>query len=266
MPALSAPNSITGEEILSVIILVISILSALGAAWIIISFILIPSLRTFRHQLILGLGISDFLMALNFIVSTSMNISGRKIWSEPLQGFCSFNSFMTQVFVIQTDYWVLNIAICTYSILVNHRRFFDTMQSHPLIVCLWPWVLSTTWAVLGLVLVGYQNIGAWCWFASDRTRLLVNFVPRWIIVFVIIALYLRLSYILLRTQRLLESSEHDTTIILSGYRIGRQNNSEHTDVQSGSYAHTSESKMATATVQRHPQSSKLKKVSAETPV
>ncbi|OKP09902.1 hypothetical protein PENSUB_4708 [Penicillium subrubescens] len=136
-----------------------------------------------------------------------MNISGRKIWSEPLQGFCSFNSFMTQVFVIQR-----------------------------------------------------------CWFASDRTRLLVNFVPRWIIVFVIIALYLRLSYILLRTQRLLESSEHDTTIILSGYRIGRQNNSEHTDVQSGSYAHTSESKMATATVQRHPQSSKLKKVSAETPV
>jgi hypothetical protein len=83
-------------------------------------------------------------------------------------------------------------------------------------------------------------------------------------VFVIIALYLRLSYILLRTQRLLESSEDDTTIILSGYRIFRQNNSEHTDVQSGSYAHTSESKTATPTVQRLPQSSKLKKVSTDT--
>ncbi len=83
--------------------------------------------------------------------------------------------------------------------------------------------------------------------------------------FVIIALYLRLSYILLRTQRLLESSEDDTTIILSGYRIGRQNHSEHTDVQSGSYAHTSESKTASSTARRHPQSSKLKKVSADTP-
>lgn len=140
--------------------------------------------------------------------------------------------------------------------------------------CAWPGIggLSEYWsllvsfpAVLLYILTDISGKNTGCWFASDRTRLLVNFVPRWIIVFVIIALYLRLSYILLRTQRQLESSEDDTMIILSGYRISRHNNSEQTDVQSGSYAHTSESKTATTSVQRHPQSSKLKKASVDTP-
>ena len=161
--ALSAPNSIMGEEILSAIILVTSILSALGAAWMIMSFIVgnlscanVISLRNislicawidslshhyepfviswswvskpFRVCFLvvgllrtktskIGLGISDFLMALNFILSTSMNISGRKIWSEPLQGFCSFNGFMTQVFVIQSTSFLL----ATYSSIIELR-------------------------------------------------------------------------------------------------------------------------------------------------
>ncbi|KAL3713680.1 hypothetical protein TMatcc_002384, partial [Talaromyces marneffei ATCC 18224] len=35
-------------------------------------------------------------MALNFMLSACMNLSGRKIWEEPQNGFCSFNGFMTQ--------------------------------------------------------------------------------------------------------------------------------------------------------------------------
>ncbi|KAH8704769.1 hypothetical protein BGW36DRAFT_421363 [Talaromyces proteolyticus] len=282
MPALSAPGSVTGEDILSDVILVVSILSALGAAWMIMGFIVghlscanvkslrdnslifgwISSLSRHCEHFDISLGISDFVMALNFMLSTSMNLSGRKIWSESLQDFCSFNGFMTQVFVIQTDYWILNIAICTYSILAEHKRFFAWLQDHPFVVGLWPWVLSIIWAVLGLVLAGYQNIGAWCWFASDRTRLLVNFVPRWIIIFVIIALYLRLSYNLRQIRRQLESSEEDTTIILSGCRIDHHSNSEQTIVQSGSCGHASNSKTEIGNALRHRrQSSKLKKVS-----
>lgn len=81
-----------------------------------------------------------------------------------------------------------------------------------------PWILSLLWATLGLVLAGYGDIGACrcllrhttrvsllteqigCWFTSDRTRLLVNFLPRWIIIAVMLCLYARLYHIIHRAH------------------------------------------------------------------
>ncbi|PKX97867.1 uncharacterized protein P174DRAFT_362277 [Aspergillus novofumigatus IBT 16806] len=212
--ALSAPTSIEAEKTLSITILAVSITSVLGAGWMILSFILIPSLRTFRHQLILGLGISDFMIALNFMISTTMNFTGHEIWQPAQLAFCSFNGFMAQLFIIQTDYWVLLIAICTYVILSDNKRASAWMQGHPIVIWCLPWGLSALWAVLGLVIVGYGNIGAWCWFTSDRIRLLVNFIPRWIIVIAIIVLYAQLCWILLKAHRAVSSSEEDDTFIM----------------------------------------------------
>lgn len=39
---------------------------------------------------------------------------------------------------------------------------------------------------------GLNNDVAGCWFASDRVRLLVNFIPRWLIIVIILGLYWRL--------------------------------------------------------------------------
>lgn len=135
-------------------------------------------MRSFRHQLILGLAISDCIMALNFLASTSMNLSGRLIGEPQNRDFCSFNGFMAQTFVVQTDYWVLIIATCTYLILTGHNRLSTWVQDNRWLVSLIPWCLSLLTASLGLGIVGYGDIGAWCWFTSDRLRLLVNFIPR----------------------------------------------------------------------------------------
>lgn len=35
-----------------------------------------------------------------------------------------------------------------------------------------------------------------CWFGSDKVRLLVNFIPRWLIIVIILALYARLYHII----------------------------------------------------------------------
>ncbi|KAH6709241.1 G protein-coupled glucose receptor regulating Gpa2-domain-containing protein [Leptodontidium sp. MPI-SDFR-AT-0119] len=196
MAVLSAPSSPYEIWVLSVVIVVVSVLSALGAGWIILSFLLFKSLRTFRHQLILGLAISDFWMAINFLSSASINISGSNIGSPREKNFCSFNGFMIQVFVVQTDYWVLSIAICTYLILASHKTQSSWVQDHKLVIWIVPWFLSLLWAAIGLAVVGYGNIGAWCWFTSDRVRLLVNFLPRWLIIIVILALYIRLYFII----------------------------------------------------------------------
>ncbi|KAL1838627.1 hypothetical protein VTJ49DRAFT_2464 [Mycothermus thermophilus] len=208
--ALAAPTEPEVIQTQSLVIVVASLLSILGAGWIIASFATFSSLRTFRHHLILGLAISDFIMALNFLSSSSMNVSGRWIGAPEQAGFCSFNGFMTQLFVIQTDYWVLIIALCTYFVLADHKRASSWAMDHLWLVWIVPWVLSVTWASIGMGVTGYGDIGAWCWFTSDEVRLFVNFVPRWAIISIMFAMYVRLAFILYGAHRRMTSLDESS--------------------------------------------------------
>ncbi|KAH6675579.1 G protein-coupled glucose receptor regulating Gpa2-domain-containing protein [Halenospora varia] len=196
MGVLSAPSSPEQVRTLNTVIVIVSVFSAVGAGWIILSFLLFKTLRTFRHQLILGLAISDFWMAINFLSSAAVNLGPTTIGAPKSKPFCSFNGFMIQVFVVQTDYWVLTIAVCTYLILANHKHQSSWIQEHRIVIWAFPWFLSTLWAAIGLAVVGYGDIGAWCWFTSDTVRLLVNFIPRWLIIISILGLYVRLYFII----------------------------------------------------------------------
>ncbi|GAA92190.1 hypothetical protein AKAW_10304 [Aspergillus luchuensis IFO 4308] len=201
------------EEVLSQIILVVSVVSMVGSGWIIISFLFIPSLRTFRHQLILGLGISEFLAASNVVISAGLNTSGIEIWNPSLKTFCGFNGLMAQTFLVQillADYWILSIAICTYLILMDYIHAASWVQNHKAALWCIPWGLSILWAVLGLVVVGYGYAGGWCWFTSDRVRLFVNFIPRWTIILVILCIYTRLCVFLYRSHKALSSDQEVT--------------------------------------------------------
>ncbi|TLD27551.1 G protein-coupled glucose receptor regulating Gpa2-domain-containing protein [Venturia nashicola] len=195
-PPLSAVGSVGELHLLNIIILVISVLSALGSGWMILSFVLFESARTFRHQLILGLAISDFFMAANFMGSTTTQLAGHTLKGAS----CSVNGFATQWFVVQTDYWVLMIAVCTFSMLSDCKAQSKWIKSHRWVIWGLPWGLSVLWATIGLMLSGYGNIGAWCWFTKDRTRLLVNFIPRWLIIIAILTIYIRLYFIIYRAH------------------------------------------------------------------
>ncbi|KAH7141511.1 hypothetical protein B0J13DRAFT_637243, partial [Dactylonectria estremocensis] len=209
--ALAAPTKGSQIFVQSVVVLIVSISSILGAGWIILSFCCFRTLRSFRHRLILGLAISDFIMALNFLLSTSMNINNKYIGAPEQAMFCSFNGFMTQVFVIQTDYWVLTISVCTYLILADHKHLTGWVQDHEVMLMIVPWALSLLWAGIGLKLTGYGDIGAWCWFTSDEVRLFVNFVPRWVIILSILAMYSRLYWVLRKAHRSLLSFGDSST-------------------------------------------------------
>ncbi|KAF2869668.1 G protein-coupled glucose receptor regulating Gpa2-domain-containing protein [Massariosphaeria phaeospora] len=208
---LSAPSDHSKIRTLSEVIVAVSVLSIVGAGWIIVSFCMFKQVRTFRHQLILGLAISDFWMAVNFLSSCAMNLSGHTIGDPRQQKFCSFNGFMTQLFVVQTDYWVLVIAICTFLILANYKHMSTWIQEHRVVLWLLPWGLSSLWAAIGLASAGYGNIGAWCWFTSDKVRLLVNFIPRWLIIIVILVLYARLYRLIYTAHNRFMSFNDDTS-------------------------------------------------------
>ncbi|CCF39673.1 hypothetical protein CH063_10441 [Colletotrichum higginsianum] len=203
--ALAVPTILSEVRLQSIIILVVAVMSLAGAGWIMASYAVFPNLRSFRHRLITGLAISDAFMALNFLFSTAMNVGGNGIAAPENTAFCSFNGFVTQVFVIQTDYWVLTIAVCTYFILAGHKTQSTWIQDHELVIWALPWLFSVLWASIGLGVTGYENIGAWCWFKSDTVRLLVNFIPRWVIIVTMFALYAYLSYALYKAHTRLSS-------------------------------------------------------------
>ncbi|KAL7654319.1 hypothetical protein ACMYSQ_006336 [Aspergillus niger] len=196
--ALSAPVEMESEEILSRIILVVSVASMIGSGWIIISFLV-------------SLGISEFLAAGNVVISASVNTVGIEIWDPSLKAFCSFNGLMVQTFVVQADYWILSIAICTYLILMDYAHAASWVQNHRAAIWCMAWGLSILWGVLGLVVVGYGYAGGWCWFTSDRVRLFVNFIPRWTIILVIMGIYTRLCLLLYRSHKAI-SSDHELTL------------------------------------------------------
>ncbi|PSN73254.1 hypothetical protein BS50DRAFT_596884 [Corynespora cassiicola Philippines] len=231
---LSVPSNTQEVRTLNQVILAVSVLSIVGAGWIILSFCLFKQVRTFRHQLILGLAMSDFWMAVNFLSSCAVNLAGHPLGDPSQKKFCSFNGFMTQLFVVQTDYWVLLIAISTYLILANHKYSSTWIQNHKIILWLVPWGLSSLWAALGLALADYGDIGAWCWFTSDKVRLLVNFIPRWLIIIIILALYARLYRIIYNAHSRFVSFDDggspnaleshispETGSVASTHRIGR---------------------------------------------
>ncbi|KAF3169374.1 hypothetical protein TWF225_011383 [Orbilia oligospora] len=198
--ALAAPATAWGDMMLNRALFSVALLSSVGSAWVVLSYACIKELRSYRHQLILGLAISDLLMALNFMFSAGWNVAGGDLALEESRTACSVNGFLTQVFVVQTDWWILVIAIATYIILGNFKTQSQFIQTHVWIPWVGPWVLSIIIAAICHGVLGYGYIGGWCWLTSDLMRLLVNFIPRWLIVIAIALIYIRL-YMIVRKAR-----------------------------------------------------------------
>ncbi|KAF3171765.1 hypothetical protein TWF788_009669 [Orbilia oligospora] len=129
-------------------------------------------------------------MALNFMFSAGWNVAGGDLALEESRTACSVNGFLTQVFVVQT----------TYIILGNFKTQSQFIQTHVWIPWVGPWVLSIIIAAICHGVLGYGYIGGWCWLTSDLMRLLINFIPRWLIVIAIALIYIRL-YMIVRKAR-----------------------------------------------------------------
>ena len=116
-------------------------------------------------------------MAVNFMTSTSVNLGGSSLGATARQSFCSYNGFMTQVFVVQSvylastklalhsdisiaDYWILIIAAYTFLVLADYRHHSSWIEAHKVLLWILPWFFSILWASVGLGVVGYGDIGA----------------------------------------------------------------------------------------------------------
>ncbi|KFZ08419.1 hypothetical protein V502_09380 [Pseudogymnoascus sp. VKM F-4520 (FW-2644)] len=135
MSALSAPSSPEEVHTLSIAILVVSVFSALGAGWIILSFIAAEEFPPPAHPL--------------------QRVHGAALRSAKYTPLTPFQVLIHPADPISAaDYWVLTIAVYTYLILANHKHLSTWVQDHKLTIWVLPWLLSTLWATIGLAVVG----------------------------------------------------------------------------------------------------------------
>ncbi|BFZ61957.1 hypothetical protein YB2330_003035 [Saitoella coloradoensis] len=182
----------------SPILLAFSTLSFLFSAFSITSYLLFPPLRHTRTRLVLYMSLCDCLVALNFMVSARVSMNQEARGEIELKGkFCTANGVFTQWFIVQSDYWVLVIALCTYAVFRPPGPTSLLRRALPYLLHL-PYTLSLLQSILGATLIGYIDVGSWCWFGSDKTRFLWNYTQRISIGLVITAIYVKLWTVLRR--------------------------------------------------------------------
>ncbi|KAL5940621.1 hypothetical protein ACKVV1_008288 [Pyricularia oryzae] len=198
---ITAPQNDEEQRVLSIAIVIASSLSILGAGCIILSFATFRGLRLFRHRLILGLAVSDFLRAVVILVPAALDLANQPLTAASNYSACVCDGFMVQLFVTQSDYWILTIAIYTFIIVTGQKQTAAWIDNHQPVVLVIPWALSLISAGVSLTITSYNDIGSWCWIHQESVRLWYNFVPRWTIIVAMLVMYARISVVLRKAQR-----------------------------------------------------------------
>ncbi|EPS43281.1 hypothetical protein H072_2752 [Dactylellina haptotyla CBS 200.50] len=183
------------------VVLAGSVLSIVGSLYMIVGFFILPELRGFRHQLILGLAVSDLFLALNFFIPSFSMLIGQKVSSPANSNFCSANGFLTQFFFAQIDVWQVVIALVTLIMMSGPSTPLKWAREHVWALWLFPWLVSLIAAFFGFGIWDYADVGGFCWLGSIRVRLFFNFLPRWIIIFCTLLVYIHVYQIILRARR-----------------------------------------------------------------
>ncbi|GKT45213.1 G protein-coupled receptor GPR1 [Colletotrichum spaethianum] len=161
--------------------------------------------RSFRHDLIMLLMSSDMLKSLWFIIFPIVDFKTGSVASE--SSFCQASGFFLSVGIEASDIAVVLIALHTaiyifrprhsgrQSGLYPHRRLaFSAFVFLPL--------LMASLAFIGWP--GYVNNGEYCYLPvrPEWSRLALSWVPRYMILFIIVALYAYIYiYVTLRMRR-----------------------------------------------------------------
>ncbi|KAF3104030.1 hypothetical protein TWF569_007764 [Orbilia oligospora] len=183
------------------VVLAGSVLSTVGSLYMILGFFFLRECRSFRHKLILGLAVSDLLLALNFFIPSLSMVTGREISSPWNEGFCSANGFLMQLFFAQIDVWQISIALITLLMLSGPSMVLKWIRENVWAVWLFPWLVSLIAAFFAFGFWDYANVGGFCWLESRNIRLYFNYIPRWIVIFVCLVIYIAVYRLILHARR-----------------------------------------------------------------
>ncbi|KAK6330600.1 hypothetical protein TWF718_002798 [Orbilia javanica] len=152
---------------IAVLNLIGSLSSFLGSGFIVVTYLLLPIKRHFRHSLILNLAIADFINSSNNSTSGLWRLIQRR--EIPDSPGCIANGFLGQLSVQATDTSILAIAIVTVWSLTRKTTICETLpRTTTALICASTWLLplTTSFIVLGLNRYGPVS-GNWCWIKAE---------------------------------------------------------------------------------------------------
>ncbi|KAF9003678.1 G protein-coupled glucose receptor regulating Gpa2-domain-containing protein [Cyathus striatus] len=172
--------------------LVGSLSSFLGSAFIIITYVILPKRRHFRHVLILNLATSDCLNALNLSISGLYILIKRKGLSDG--SACLANGFLGQFTVQATDCAILAIAVATVFTITSFQLqtpfvIWSTRKAILVTVAVWFLPTITSFIALGKGWYGPAS-GSWCWIVQYPRYLRYALTHGWRLLFIVIEISL----------------------------------------------------------------------------
>ncbi|KAF3929726.1 hypothetical protein AA313_de0209220 [Arthrobotrys entomopaga] len=208
---------------IAVLNLIGSLTSFLGSGFIVITYLILPLKRHFRHSLILNLAIADFINSINNSISGLWRLTTRQ--EIPDGPGCTANGFVGQLTVQATDTSILAIAIVTVWSLTRKTMIRETLpRTTTFIICASTWILPATTAFIVLGMNRYGPVsGNWCWIIAEPSYFRYVMTHGWRFAFIIleISMYTYLHfYIRKRFGAVLgaghgSSHNHNTTIARS---------------------------------------------------
>ncbi|KAK6529084.1 hypothetical protein TWF694_004302 [Orbilia ellipsospora] len=175
-----------------------SISSFFGSGFIVLTYLILPIKRHFRHSLILNLAIADFLTAMNNTISGSWRLAHNKEIPDGMG--CVFNGFLEQLSVQATDCSILAIALVTVWSLTRRTLIAETLPlPTTFLICCSTWILPLFTAFTALALNKYVPVsGNWCWIAVQPIydRYLLMHAWRFLFILIEIMLYTYLHFYL----------------------------------------------------------------------
>ncbi|EGX48813.1 hypothetical protein AOL_s00079g452 [Orbilia oligospora ATCC 24927] len=181
---------------IAVLNLIGSLSSFLGSGFIVVTYLLLPIKRHFRHSLILNLAIADFINSSNNSTSGLWRLINRR--EIPDSPGCVANGFLGQLSVQATDTSILAIAIVTVWSLTRKTTICETLpRTTTALICAATWILPMTTSFITLGMNRYGPVsGNWCWIKAEPSyfRYVMTHGWRFAFIFCEIVMYTYLHF------------------------------------------------------------------------
>ncbi|KAB5511356.1 G protein-coupled glucose receptor regulating Gpa2-domain-containing protein [Coniochaeta sp. 2T2.1] len=181
-------------QLLAALSLAIGAISTLATAFAFFWFVKIK--RSFRHDLIMLLVQADFIKSAAFVIFPIVQFVHGPVPSE--SPFCNFSGFMLSFGIEASDLAVVLIALHSAMYIRRPRSGLNPYR----------WWAYAAYIVIPVILAslafadgGYDNLGSYCYLATDHgwSRLALSWIPRYVLMSFIVATYLCI-YIYVRTR------------------------------------------------------------------
>jgi len=149
--------SVHEKEILRITITISATLGAIGAIFIILSFLFVKELRNFIGIIVFNLSIANLLTSIAFLMS-NFPIDNNKV-------LCDVQGFVDQWFSLSGLFWVGCVAYSLFVIVVKEQRNTWYLLKYYFIIS---WFFPLATAIGMLMGDHYRNTGIWCWIQNSE--------------------------------------------------------------------------------------------------